>query len=156
VLAAAQASLDQWRVHIEAMNDLVAGRITLAQATVFWDQTRIGAHRKVRHFQWVDRSLGRARGSCVVPGWDVSPRVKDAVTECLGATLKQAPRVSVARVAVNTWLHHIHDMEALRRGEITPEQAVNAWSRSWRRGAEQLRVYDARTAEAASYDCRGA
>ena len=153
VLDAAQASLAQWRLHIRAMNDLVAGRITLEQATRFWDRTRVGAHRKVDHFQRTDRQLGRARGSCEVPGADLSKSARGVVTECLAATLKHAPRVAVARVAVDTWSHHVHDMEALRRGEITPEQAVAAWNRSWRQGVEQLRVYDERTAEAAPYDC---
>jgi len=154
VLDAAAASMDQWRLHIAAMNDLVAGRITLEQANKFWESTRVGALRNVAQFKRADTSLRGAGLGCTVPtDAAATKRVRDTVTECMAATLRYAATIDVARDAVGTWLHHIHEMEALRNGQATPQQALNAWLRKWRLGAQQLRTYDARTAEALTYSC---
>jgi hypothetical protein len=50
-LLAADDTMKQWRLRIVAMNRLIAGEITLEQAADFWNQTRIGAMRRVERFQ---------------------------------------------------------------------------------------------------------
>lgn len=51
VLERAGRSLEQWRDHIGAMNQLVAGDITLAQTSQFWNSTRRGAASRIAAFE---------------------------------------------------------------------------------------------------------
>ena len=61
--------------------------------------------------------------------------------------------LSAARPAAGTWLHHIHDMEALMAGEVTPEQALAAWVDKWREGRHEIRVYDRQVEQAQGLAC---
>ena len=54
---------------------------------------------------------------------------------------------------VETWLHHIHDMEALRAGRITPKRATAMWIKHWHIGARQLKTYDRMADHQAQQDC---
>src|SRR3954447_22268569 len=77
-LRQATASLDQWEVHVGAMNQLVVGAISPQQATAFWNQTRVGAQRKIDSFEHAVRRLQRHGMDCPPPSMlpsGVSPRV---------------------------------------------------------------------------------
>lgn len=155
VALVADASLDQWRLHIDAMNQLVAGDITLAQATKYWEDTRVGAHHNAREFRLLDAGLRASTLRCTVPDHLVgaSPSTKQSLAGCETATNGFAKSMAAARVAVATWVHHIHDMNALRAGRITAAQATAMWTQSWHTGAHQLKHYDRRAARALHQDC---
>src|SRR4051812_43370606 len=51
VIRAAHDAMSQWRLHISAMNKLVAGKISMDQAMGFWAQTRAGALRHIEKFR---------------------------------------------------------------------------------------------------------
>jgi hypothetical protein len=130
-LRAAAKSLAQWKVHVDAMNQLVAGRITLAQATDFWNHTRVGAKRLIGHYQAVRQQLRADAPPC------------DSGARCAAAAQAREQELRIADRALATWNHHVHDMEMLRMGMMTPTQATQMWVRNWHIGVRQLGAYHA-------------
>jgi hypothetical protein len=156
-LSAADVSLAQFDKHIDAMNLLVAGKISLSVATTFWDETRVGATQNVAAFHQADREHLSDRPGC--PALD--PAVAEsapygqvvAIKSCSSAIAQRAVALARARKAVATWEHHVHDMEMLRMGRLTPAQATAAWHKSWKTGENQLMAYDAAAAKAKRIHC---
>src|SRR4051794_36003652 len=66
-LQLAGPALDQRDVHVGAMNKLVAGKITLQQATAFWNQTRVGAYHRIGQFKDAEARLQRQGVDCPAP-----------------------------------------------------------------------------------------
>ena len=156
-LSAAAVSLAQFEKHIDAMNLLVAGKISLAVATTFWDQTRVGAAQNEAAFRSADQALASSASRCRTPdpavAYDLPYGQLLAISRCAGAIEARGTALARARAAVSTWEHHTHDMEMLRMGHITPAQATAAWSRNWRIGAAQLAAYSAADAAAKKVSC---
>ena len=156
-LSAAAVSLAQFDKHIDAMNLLVAGKITLAVATTFWDQTRVGAAQNAAAFRSADKQVAAATSTCQPPDPSVAYSTPYgqllAISGCARAIKARTMALARARAAVTTWEHHIHDMEMLRMGHITPAQATAAWSKNWKTGAGQLAAYDAAAAAATKLPC---
>lgn len=143
VTVTADQTMAQWRLHIDAMNQLVAGAIDLEQATAFWKSSEDAAKRRIAAFERADAALRSDAGECVPP----------ADKTCRTATKEWSHVLAAARPAAETWMHHIHDMDALMAGEVTPEQALAAWVDKWREGQQQIRVYDRRMDQAQGLSC---
>jgi hypothetical protein len=156
-LSAADVSLAQFDKHIDAMNLLVAGKISLAVATTFWDQTRVKAVENVAAFRRADQELIASGASCPAP----DPALANAapygqvvtLKSCVSAIAARDTVLARARTAVTTWEHHVHDMEMLRMGQITPSQATAAWHQNWKTGARQLAAYEQAAAKATRIRC---
>jgi hypothetical protein len=156
-LSAADVSMAQFQTHIEAMNLLVAGKISLAAATTFWDQTRIGATQNVAAFRSADEELTASASGCTALDKSLAAAAPYArvvaVTDCVDATSSRDRALARARKVVATWEHHVHDMEMLRMGQITPAQATAAWQRNWKAGQKELSSYKAAARSAQTHDC---
>jgi hypothetical protein len=137
-LRAADASLTQWEIHVGAMNKLVTGAITLEQAMAFWDETRLSAGRLLaRHdAAMVDYSHRTARCPLTRPG-----KTASAAAHCAKAVAARGKVLYAATVADARWREHVHHMEMLRDGEMSPEEATRLWLLSWQKGVRELRVY---------------
>jgi hypothetical protein len=141
-LQAAQSSLRQWRVHVRAMNQLVAGDISVSQATTFWNQTRIGAMHNIMQFEQDRNRYETNAPECGSGDLDTAevqatPRGRD----CIRAAVAGDRVMSAAGAAITTWKHHVHDMEMLRDGQMTADQAAQMWQMSWRAGQRELIDY---------------
>jgi hypothetical protein len=137
-LSAAGSTLDQWEVHVGAMNRLVVGAITLQQATQFWNQTRRGAQRRLLRFLSADQQVRQVKAHC--------PRSPDAdasatLRTCSRAVAARHRALQAAATAVETWRRHVRDMEMLRTGRMSPAQANQMWLQNWHKGVVQLRAY---------------
>lgn len=152
-LHAAERSLQQWRTHVEAMNKLVAGEITLDQASTFWEQTRVGAADRVQRFSTDDGAYRDSDSSCPWVTDELRPGDAPALQQCRQATAARDDQLAAARVAVATWGHHVHDMERLRAGTLSPERATQLWLRSWRKGVDELDAYTATARTAGTTTC---
>jgi hypothetical protein len=156
-LSAAEVSLAQFDKHIDAMNLLVAGKISLSVATTFWDETRVKATQNATAFRRADKELAGNAASC--PALD--PAVADsapygevvAIKSCASAITARSTALARARTAVSTWEHHVHDMEMLRMGHLTPAQATAAWRKNWKAGEKQLAAYEKAAAQATRIPC---
>jgi hypothetical protein len=142
-LRAAQASMRQWHVHVKAMNELVAGNITLAQATTFWNRTRKGAMHRIMRFEQDVTRYGRTAPACSA----ITLRQADGTTipvgarHCIRAAVAGDRVLNAAQTAITTWQHHVHDMEMLRMGNLSAAQATQAWQMMWHMGQHQLATY---------------
>lgn len=156
-LSAAAVSLAQFDKHIDAMNLLVAGKISLSVATTFWDETRVKAAENAAAFRRADKVLRASDATCPEP----DPVLANAapygqvvtLKSCVSAIAARDVALARARTAIATWEHHVHDMEMLRMGHLTPAQATAAWQKNWRTGEKQLRVYEKAAAKAATIRC---
>lgn len=137
-MRAGAAPLSQWKVHIGAMNQLVTGVITLEQATAFWDDTRVGAARKLARFRSALRDLEASEEGC--PGTERSHEKHDDGS-CAAAVAARAPALRALDTALATWGEHVRHMEMLRLGHMSPEEAGQLWLASWRTGVGQVRGY---------------
>lgn len=135
-LGAAGRAAEQWRVHVGAMNQLVAGEITLAQARAYWNRTRVGAASRVAKFEAADGEYADLAPDC--PG--SSGGSKELAT-CTSGIAARDRALSAGAASIATWKHHITDMDLLRAGQITPEQATRMWLASWRAGVAQLDTF---------------
>lgn len=146
-LAAAAVSLEQFQKHIDAMNLLVTGKITLAVAQTFWNQTRVGASDKAAAFRAADTLLAVTHSTCPEPALTAACTAPvdqvEAVTACAKAGMTRDAVLVRARAAITTWEHHIHDMELLRTGQISPAQATAKWNANWQAGQQEVDAYSA-------------
>jgi hypothetical protein len=146
VLTEAQPALDQWAVHVGAMNKLVVGEITLQQATAFWDQTRVAARRHVEHFREALTELRRRGIDCPRPAL-LAPGAR-ALPGCVRRVAAHVRALGLAGTSIETWEHHIHDMELLRSGDLSPEEATAQWLSMWQQGIRDLDAYAAAARDA--------
>jgi hypothetical protein len=138
-LNAARPALNQWEVHVGAMNQLVVGAISLQQATAFWNQTRVGAKAHIAEFHRVDRSARRLDGTCPTRG--PLTGTSTALRACVRQVRADLRAVEVARTAVGTWEMHVRDMERLRSGKLSPAAATSMWLAMWQRGTRELHAF---------------
>jgi hypothetical protein len=150
VLQDAQPSMQQWEVHIAAMNKLVAGEITLAQASTFWEQTRVDARRRYDEFAFSDRRFDGPR--CAAAD-DSSPQA-ETLTTCARAVAAADSTRDAARTSLARWSRHITAMNRLRNGSLSPTMAQQMWLSTWRQGAAELRVYHQRERALAAQQCK--
>ena len=141
-LEAAGPAMDQWAVHIGAMNKLVVGAINLQQANAFWNQTRVGAHHRIKEFREAMHELRLQGVDCPTPR--LLPRTATAtVRTCVQQVDADMRTLDAARTAIDTWSMHVADMERLRTGKLSPAAATRMWLSMWRTGQQQLDDYRA-------------
>jgi hypothetical protein len=146
-LAAARPALDQWEVHVGAMNKLVVGEITLQQAMDFWNQTRLGAQRKLARFREAMRALRHRGVDCPSPDL-LAPDAR--ASRCARQVQAEVRVLHAAQVSVGTWGRHVRDMDMLRMGHLSPQDATRMWLSLWQRGVRDLRSYHQAVREAGS------
>jgi hypothetical protein len=140
-LGAAGPALRQWDVHVDAMNKLVVGEITLQQATAFWNQTRLGAQRNVDRFRKAWTALERTGVDCPAPAL-LGP-APAALRSCSRLVEAELGVARTAKTSIDTWDTHVHHMDMLRMGTLSPEKATEMWLAMWRRGVRDLDAYRA-------------
>jgi hypothetical protein len=57
-----------------------------------------------------------------------------------------------AGTSIDMWDHHIHQMDMLRLGELSPEEATQAWLAMWQQGVRDLDAYRAAARDAQRLD----
>jgi hypothetical protein len=147
VALAAERTLQEWRLHIETMDQLVAGKITQAQADMLWDATRRGDLHRIRQFHRLDTHLQNSPTTCDAAA------AAEADTACAAAAHAVEQTIDAARTAVQTWRVHIRDMRMRRAGEITSAEAMQRWTRLWQTGQVQTVRYDHRASVALGHHC---
>ncbi|WP_344148326.1 hypothetical protein [Nocardioides koreensis] len=149
-LRTAAASLDQWQTHVAAMNQLVAGEITLEEARAFWNRTRLGAQQRLSRYESATKSFHRTSTTC---SSRQVPEPSAGLESCVRVVKDRNRELAAADVALGTWRSHVADMEMFRKGLMTPEQATSMWLRNWRRGVAELKEYRAAARQARGQRC---
>jgi hypothetical protein len=141
-LRRAAASVDQWEIHVGAMNKLVVGAITLPQATAFWNRTRVGARDKIDAFDQAAASLQRRGVDCPAP--DLLPeRSARDLRACAAQVAADVRVLHAAQTAIDTWQRHVKAMNMLRAGMMSPATATRMWLAMWHRGQGEINSYRA-------------
>jgi Mrp family chromosome partitioning ATPase len=153
-LEAAAASLQQWQMHVATMNQLVAGKITLARANAFWARTRVQAAQKLHRFQSADHTYTTTRHSCHIPDAARNTDVNLArLSACHRDITQREDALQIARTAINTWHHHMMDMNMLRAGMMSPAHAISLWHKYWKQGVAELSSYRTQLRQAHHQHC---
>lgn len=139
-LVATSGAIQQWRIHVDAMSQLVAGKITLQQASAFWASTRVEGARSLAFWDQVDQHYRTAGTSCTVPS---AAGQNARLLTCQRRQQGADTLLARARTTLTDWRMHIGAMEALRAGKLDPGTAVRMWQQMWPRGAKTLKAYDA-------------
>lgn len=138
-IVATSGAVQQWRIHVDAMSQLVSGKITLQQATAFWASTRVEGARTLAFWDQVDQHYRSAGSTCTPPhaaGQDAR------LLACQRRQQSADGLLARARTTLADWRMHIGAMEALRLGKLDPGKALRMWQQMWPRGAKTLQQYD--------------
>jgi hypothetical protein len=138
-LRAAAPALDQWEIHVGAMNKLVVGAITPQQAGAFWSQTRVGAERNLANFDSASRRVRLAGVDCPSPS--TLSHASKVLRACAEHIFREQHALETARIALRTWRTHIRQMKMLDMGHLSPDVATRLWLANWHRGVRELRTY---------------
>ena len=139
-LRRAASSVAQWQIHVGAMNKLVSGAITLRQATAFWSRTRVDALQRVAQFERAWTRLQRQGVNCPAPEGLPSQSVKK-LRSCAQQVHADMQVLRAARTAIGTWRSHVHAMNMLRMGMLSPSRATQMWLAMWHRGQNEINSY---------------
>jgi hypothetical protein len=139
-LRKAASSVDQWEVHVGAMNKLVVGAITLRQATAFWNQTRVGARHRIAELDRAWAHLQRRGVDCPPPAMLPSAAPHE-LRSCAREVALDLRVLHAARTAIDTWRRHVRAMDMLRMGKMSPSTASQMWLAMWHRGQHEIDMY---------------
>jgi hypothetical protein len=151
-LRAAQASVNQWEVHVGAMNKLVVGQISPQQAGAFWKQTRVDAYQRIDRFEKAASRLREHGVDCPAPAL-LPKSAPTPVRQCSRQVAADLQALNAARAAIDTWRNHMRAMEMLRMGTLSPSAAEKMWLSMWQRGQQEIQAY--RTASQAAHSMPG-
>jgi hypothetical protein len=151
-LQVADPAMSQWEVHVGAMNKLVVGAITLQQASDFWESTRLGALRKIGRFHDATTTVRREGLNC--PVRSRLGRTSKALRSCVDQVTADERTLLAARTAITRWEHHVHDMDRMRLGLLSPATVSKRWVHDWQKGVREIAAYkSAAKAAARSGEC---
>jgi hypothetical protein len=138
-LQAADPAMGQWEVHVGAMNKLVVGAITLQQASDFWESTRLGALRKIGRFHDATTTMRQEGLNCLVRSR--LGRASEALRSCVDRVAADERTLLAARTAITRWEHHVHDMDRMRLGLLSPATVSKRWLVDWQQGVREIEEY---------------
>jgi hypothetical protein len=141
-LQAAVPAMDQWEIHIGAMNKLMVGAITAEQAGAFWSESKVGATRNLDRFDAANKGIDAARTDCPPPD-EVSQAAPPELRTCARHVARERTALEAAGTAMQTWKSHIRHMKMLDMGHLAPDEASRLWLANWERGIEEIRTYRA-------------
>lgn len=150
--ADAYLSLGQWGRHLAVMNDLRAGKITLAKAKVLWAETTVKAIENVAAFRAADKAFTASKDGCTVDA-SADGLQADAVRACATSMKTVDTVLASARTAIAPWERHLKDQSHFKAGGMTPAAAEAAWRVLWKKGLATLPAYTAVAAQGQSAAC---
>jgi len=141
-LRAAAPAMDQWEIHVGAMNKLMVGAITAEQAGAFWSESKVGATRNLKRFDAANEGSDTAGTDCPAPD-KVSQAAPPGLRSCARHVARERTALEAAGTALQTWKGHIRDMKMLDMGHLAPDEASRLWLANWERGIKEIRDYRA-------------
>jgi hypothetical protein len=85
-------------------------------------------------------TAGRHECAPLVTATNPSPSLT-ALADCRHNVTQRDDALRAARVAIDTWHHHVTDMNMLRAGTLSPTRAIRLWNKYWKQGVAQLHHY---------------
>ena len=85
------------------------------------------------------RAATTPNGSSGAPRRDRAAGAKAELDTCHHAVTARGRALRLATIALVRWEEHVHHMDMLRAGEMTPEQATELWLQNWQAGDREIR-----------------
>lgn len=145
-------ALGLWDDHIEIMNRLQAGNISLKTAKAEWPATTKTAPQAVAAFRTADAAFTKLNASCAAPA-GADANTAQALTACQASLTARNNQLAATRVAIKPWEIHLKDQSHFTAGEITPAAAEAAWRVKWREGQQSLPGWKAAVKAASGKNC---
>ncbi len=125
-LGAAAVTLDDWQIHLGAMNKFAAGVVTVDELEGFWEQTEVQAAGGIRAFRAAARELDGATGDCPPPG----KRMRTAaLRDCAEDVSSRGRALRAARTAADERFGQQQQMRGVRAWETSEAAARAGWLR---------------------------
>jgi hypothetical protein len=141
---AADDSVGDWAVHIQAMDDLESGKNTEAETKAIWTVTRERGPGRVTVFENAAAGYAEVRDVCA----DVDPAAmaadqREAVDACrvLGEETDKA--LAAARNSVAEWKAHLKAMADRRAGQLDPGVAMHTWMAAYEKAPANIDAFHA-------------
>ena len=153
--AAATAStvLREWDAHLDIMNDLQAGKISLAKAKKDWGPTTAKAPQHIADFHAADRTYRSAEQRCALPENVPTGDQAKALATCAAGMKVVDGILAKARTAVEPWETHLKDQSHFKAGGITAARAEALWRSLWQQGLKRNPPYFRAVAAGAKATC---
>ena len=142
--------LSQWRTQISRTNKLVTGVITLEEGMEVWGEARVGVLSALSSYRSAHAVYDERTARCPAPDQG-TPRSFEV--QCSTGTATRDAQIAAADTALGSWQQHVDDLELLREGAITFEEASRRWLTSWREGVKELEAYTAAASAADGQVC---
>lgn len=140
-LSAAAKSLGEWGTHLAIMNELQAGKITLATAKARWPATTANAPANIKAFRDADAALAASKAACAAPDAAITGPEADALRTCAKSATVADGILAQARIAIKPWETHLSEQSHFKAGEVTPAIAEAKWRVKWQEGLKTLPGY---------------
>lgn len=150
---AAAVSLAEWRNHVDIMNRLQSGRISLAKAKAEWPATTAQASPHVKAFRAVDQAYTSAGVPCAAPAEAVTGPMADSLRTCSQSIQQRNGVLAQARTVITVWETHLSDQSHFEAGGMTAVVAEQKWRALWRKGVDTLPGYMRAATDAAGARC---
>lgn len=138
---AAATSLREWDKHLDIMNALQAGKISLARAKKDWAPTTAQAPQHIAAFHAADRAYRSAKQGCTPPtGVPASEQTK-ALSTCATGMRVVNGILGKARAAIEPWETHLKDQSHFKGGDISAARAEALWRSLWQQGLKRNPPY---------------
>ncbi len=134
--SAAATVLGEWKAHIDIMNNLQAGRVTLAEAKKGWGPTTAQASPHIAAFHAADQAYQSATTQrCTPPTDPASPNPDAKSLATCAASMKVVDGIlAKARTAIAPWETHLKDQSHFKSGGMTAAKAEALWRSLWQQG----------------------
>jgi hypothetical protein len=151
--AAAKTVLDEWDAHLDIMNALQDGKITLAKAKKDWGPTTAKAPQHIAAFHTADRAFTTAEQRCEPPDPTSTSDQASALNAC-AANMKVVDGIlGKARTAIEPWETHLKDQSHFTAGGITAIRAEALWRSLWQQGLKRNPPYFSAAAAGSKATC---
>ncbi|WP_353508231.1 hypothetical protein [Intrasporangium sp.] len=149
---AAATVLAEWDAHLDIMNNLQAGKTTLAQAKKDWGPTTANAPAHIAAFHAADQAFTSSKLRCVKPA-AAADGAAAALATCAANMQVVDGVLAKARTAIEPWETHLKDQSHFKAGGITAAKAEALWRSLWQKGLRLNPPYFAAAKSGAKATC---
>lgn len=146
--------LNEWKRHLDIMNNLQAGKISLAKAKKDWGPTTANASPHIVEFHNADKAYIAAAQRCTPPTDPASSNPDAEALSTCAASMKVVDGIlAKARAAIEPWETHLKDQSHFKAGGITAARAESLWRQLWQQGLRRNAPYFQAVAAGAKAGC---
>jgi hypothetical protein len=138
VLAAAKTGVSHWATHVQAQTDANQGKISAAEMSALFSQTRRAGPADQRRYADAVAKYQDVSGSCAKVK-NADPSTAAELAKCDDRARAEKPVLTAAAPGMRDWRAHLAAMQRSREGHVANPQAV--WIAAWRAAPVHINAY---------------